>query len=314
MLIAGIVANLACGYAQGHYLTYLACLVPQQQRGRCFAFAYALGAAGTYFASSICGGLHSRGLVAAVGIAVGLTIALSYSAFPDFKAVIAPQSAPRMTDTGCFRRLFVQICTLVFLFSVLYKTSFYFSEIIYISGAAGILCVACFILLSFIIVYRAVSIADMSGSSLNLLPFAGMGLGVGRLGESLGTLVGYELGQRQVVLIIILSVLFIASVLVSFLVYQKVYTVTQSEQQREEAALSDFENRYALTSREKEIFRLTVAGKSNAELADTLYVSESTVKFHIGHILKKTKCANRSELIKKYCSGKNYIHSVLMDG
>lgn len=244
------------------------------------------------------------------------------------------------------------------------KTSFYFSEIIYISGAirlefvrafsaigliiAGIvndrnrkyglitclisllfpflcltladipnaaaaLCISCFILLSFIMVYRAVCIADMAGKDVYLLPFAGMGLGIGRLGESLGTFIGYEFRTQQIVLIGILSILFVAAVLLSFHIYQKVYTVTQSEQQKEENALSDFESRYELSGREKEVFRLIVAGKSNAELADALYVAESTVKFHIGHILKKTKCSNRSELIKMFRSGKGYIYSVFAE-
>ena len=49
---------------------------------------------------------------------------------------------------------------------------------------------------------------------------------------------------------------------------------------------------------------------TTSELADALYVSESTVKYHIGNILKKTKCSNRSELIKKFCSGKSYKHRV----
>lgn len=358
----GIIANLACGYAQGHYLTYLTCLVPQPLRGRSFAFSYALGAVGTYLAANICGGLYSYGVLLTVTIAIALTMLLNYRALPDLRATVFSHASGGMTDMKYFRELFTQMCALVFIFNLLYKTSFYFSEIIYISGAlrvefvrafsaiglviAGIvndrdrkyglitclisllfpflcltlsnipnaaatLCILCFILLSFIIVYRAVCIADMAGKDAALLPFAGMGLGIGRLGESLGTFVGYALGAYQIILIGFLAVLFIAAVLLSFHIYQKVYTVTQSDRQKEEISLTNFENRYELSGREKEIFRLIVTGKSNAELADALFVSESTIKFHISHILKKTKCANRSELIKKYRSGRDYISAVL---
>ncbi len=364
IIAGGIVANLACGYAQGHYLTYLTCFVPQHQRGRSFAFSYALGALGTYFISTISGRLYSYGVILAVSIAIGLTVFLSYRAFPNLYSGIASQTSSIMMDRKYFGKLFMQMCSLIFLLNLVYKTSFYFSEIIYIGGAirvefvrafsavglviagvvndrnrkyglitclisllfpflcltlanipdvALILCILCFILLSFIMVYRAVCIVDMVGKDISLLPFAGMGLGVGRLGESLGTWIGYKFVSQQIVLIAFLSVLFIATVLLSFHIYQKVYTVTQSEQQKEKNALSDFENRYELSGREKEIFRLIVSGKSNAELADALFISESTIKFHIGHILKKTKCANRSELIKKYHYGKDYIHSVLME-
>jgi len=51
-----------------------------------------------------------------------------------------------------------------------------------------------------------------------------------------------------------------------------------------------------ITKRESEVFRLVMQGCSNLEISGTLYVSESTVKFHIGNILKKTGALNRSQL------------------
>lgn len=49
--------------------------------------------------------------------------------------------------------------------------------------------------------------------------------------------------------------------------------------------------------REKEVFSLIKEGRSNSEIANDLYISENTVKFHIKNILKKTACSNRTELI-----------------
>ena len=50
-----------------------------------------------------------------------------------------------------------------------------------------------------------------------------------------------------------------------------------------------------LTPREQEILRLVARGLSNTELADTLLVSENTVKTHVKNILGKLHMKNRRE-------------------
>ena len=62
----------------------------------------------------------------------------------------------------------------------------------------------------------------------------------------------------------------------------------------------NFEERFHFTQREKEVFRQISEGYSNGEIAANLFVSESTVKFHIRNILSKTSCHNRSELLKLF--------------
>ena len=51
-----------------------------------------------------------------------------------------------------------------------------------------------------------------------------------------------------------------------------------------------------LTVREIEITRLIVQGKSNPEIAQSLFISESTVKNHISNILHKLEMKDRVEL------------------
>lgn len=52
-----------------------------------------------------------------------------------------------------------------------------------------------------------------------------------------------------------------------------------------------------LTPREVEILRELARGKSNKEIGEKLYISESTVKTHISHIFQKIGVRSRSEAI-----------------
>jgi DNA-binding NarL/FixJ family response regulator len=54
----------------------------------------------------------------------------------------------------------------------------------------------------------------------------------------------------------------------------------------------------ALSSRELKILRLVAEGKSNAQIADALYLSPHTVKFHVTKLLRRFGVNRRSELAK----------------
>lgn len=51
-----------------------------------------------------------------------------------------------------------------------------------------------------------------------------------------------------------------------------------------------------LTKRESEVLRLVSVGMSNLQVAETLFISEHTVKLHVSSILKKLKLENRTQL------------------
>lgn len=57
-----------------------------------------------------------------------------------------------------------------------------------------------------------------------------------------------------------------------------------------------------LTKRESELIALVAEGLSNAEIADTLFISVSTVKKHLNNVFQKTESKNRSQLIRFYNS------------
>jgi NarL family two-component system response regulator LiaR len=52
-----------------------------------------------------------------------------------------------------------------------------------------------------------------------------------------------------------------------------------------------------LTEREIEVLRQLVRGHTNREIAEALFISEETVKTHIGNILSKLHLAHRTQAV-----------------
>jgi LuxR family transcriptional regulator, regulator of acetate metabolism len=55
-----------------------------------------------------------------------------------------------------------------------------------------------------------------------------------------------------------------------------------------------------LTRREADVLHQMAQGRTNADIAQALVISEGTVKFHVKNILRKLQVANRSEATAKY--------------
>jgi len=51
------------------------------------------------------------------------------------------------------------------------------------------------------------------------------------------------------------------------------------------------------SKREKQVLDLLAAGRTNRNIGDTLFISESTVKFHVHAILSKLDAGNRTEAV-----------------
>ena len=55
----------------------------------------------------------------------------------------------------------------------------------------------------------------------------------------------------------------------------------------------------ALSTRETEVLGLIAAGRRNAEIAAVLFIAESTVEYHIRHVLTKLGARSRTEALRK---------------
>ena len=56
-------------------------------------------------------------------------------------------------------------------------------------------------------------------------------------------------------------------------------------------------SRDELTAREREVLRQVALGRSNKEIGEALFISEETVKTHVGNLLAKLQVANRAQAI-----------------
>lgn len=151
----------------------------------------------------------------------------------------------------------------------------------------------------FYAVYRIILFSDMASEN-RALWMSGFGLMAGRAGDAVGEAVCLLLRNHLTALVAVTAVLFVAAVSVFFRIYQMLYLPAYKKERSEEEHFAAFAAEHDLSSREQDMLRLLLKKKSNDEIADELFISENTVKFHIHNLLQKTGCKNRTELISYY--------------
>jgi LuxR family transcriptional regulator of spore coat protein len=59
----------------------------------------------------------------------------------------------------------------------------------------------------------------------------------------------------------------------------------------------DARGKSLLTTREREVFELLVQDKTTKEIAESLFISEKTVRNHISNVMKKLNVKGRSQAV-----------------
>ncbi len=81
----------------------------------------------------------------------------------------------------------------------------------------------------------------------------------------------------------------------TLIVEKEVYVPLPDDQLINEAGLKKLN----LTAREAEVLQLITQGHTNAEIADRLFLSLSTIKTHVSNLLVKMEVKNRAQAIEK---------------
>lgn len=80
---------------------------------------------------------------------------------------------------------------------------------------------------------------------------------------------------------------------------EPIKTVEYFDSRDSQAAADEFAQTDLLSKREREVMKLLLEGKKRKEIAEELFVTESTIKKHSASIYKKLEVENRKELLEK---------------
>ena len=68
---------------------------------------------------------------------------------------------------------------------------------------------------------------------------------------------------------------------------------------QQQVEMSELRDRYeSLTAREQEVMQLVISGMLNKQIAAELNITEDTVKFHRGHIMRKMRADSLADLVR----------------
>ena len=171
--------------------------------------------------------------------------------------------------------------------------------LLHVAYASNIVCLITFIALGFYAVYRAGVFMDIT-VQLNLIPvFSVLGLAVSRIADAI-TVVAFTVWYPSYypVSFLVAGIALIPLIFLFFTSHINSNTAVADDS----AKRSRFAESYGLTRREEEIAYYIAQGKSNGEIAALVNLSESTVRFHVANILKKTGLSNRNEVSRVYHS------------
>ena len=162
-----------------------------------------------------------------------------------------------------------------------------------------------YLLFGFFTVFRVTLTADLARRE-GLPWVAALGMLFGRIGDAFGTELSLSLAHWPLVHVAATTMVFAISMALMFMLEQKLYNAPPEavEPKRDESELfAQFCTDHGLSAREREVLPLLIAGRTNAEIATELFVTERTIKYHVHNIMEKTGCTSRLEVVDSYLTG-----------
>ena len=360
ILASGALMNIFIGCLMCSYLVRIAVYLKFNERGKCFAFAYAIGSLGTYIISLPSDGnaLNEGYIIWVYVVLAVITLLLTIEFDKDYSTEVETLNSTELdkksaNDKNGLKGLSL-MALIPFFFMVINSFGYHFEQsntqdinIVYTRAfysigliAAGfiidkkryfgaicaflslsfpLICLSfrgnpdlvfitsilSYIFLGFINVYSVILFIDIVDTYPGKAYLSIFGFGIARIGTAAGTTAGIMLEKDQTLLICITLILYAICGLI-FFSYQSIYytkietIVAETENERHERIFKEYAARYGFNGKQTDVFRLILEGHPNGEIAEELFLAESTVKYHVKNILKITGFKNRNELIADF--------------
>ncbi|MBP5332413.1 MAG: hypothetical protein J6Y89_11245 [Lachnospiraceae bacterium] len=163
-----------------------------------------------------------------------------------------------------------------------------------------------YIFLGFTGMYRMICFSDQAEKDKKKQSIATFGFVGMLLGQAVGTSIGEILINKQLILICVTMLMYIFYGAVFFIVMPFLYPDKKNDlgtlpfEDRKALAFEKYVQKYGFNAKQSDVLKLLLEGDSNCEIAEKLFLAESTVKYHVKNILKVTGFSNRGDLIEDY--------------
>ncbi len=172
------------------------------------------------------------------------------------------------------------------LFDILTIVSFIFSllAIILLKDNYSINLIAglSYTFVAFFVLFRTMTFVNLSDNKKSIIWASAFGLMYSRIMEGLMVLFEDYLIKHYTLLIVVITICLSLVIVLYFILY------FQNNKMSENDAVRQISVKYKLGTQEEKVLNLLIQGKSNQEIAESLYVSVNTVRNHVANIYKKT--------------------------
>ena len=145
----------------------------------------------------------------------------------------------------------------------------------------------------FITIYYVISFTKLYKESSEYLLYASTGLFVSRIVEGIISIIFMRIALSDTFQLIFSAIMFIPLLIIFVKIQNEKYAIPPISETKK---ITLFCEKYELTNREKEILILLTKDYTDSGIAEELFISKNTVRFHISNLLKKTNAKSRIDV------------------